>query len=62
MEQAMACQANAGLSGCSQWDFDQAGLMYKRHCSANDISITEEERWFKDGADVDALEIDPRDG
>lgn len=25
--------------------------------SANDVAITEEERWFKDGVDVDSVEI-----
>lgn len=34
--------------------------MRKRQMSGNDVAITEEERWFKDGVDVNALEIPDR--
>jgi len=30
--------------------------------SGNEIAIKEEERWFKDGVDVDDVEINERDG
>jgi hypothetical protein len=31
--------------------------MRKRQMSGNDVNITEAERWFKDGVDVDAVHI-----
>lgn len=31
--------------------------MRKRQNSTNDVKITEEERWFKDGVDVNTVEI-----
>jgi hypothetical protein len=31
--------------------------MRKRQMSGNDVRITEEERWFKDGVDVDSVSI-----
>ena len=31
--------------------------MHVSQMSGNDVKITEEERWFKDGVDVDAVEI-----
>jgi hypothetical protein len=34
--------------------------MKKRQMSANDVKISEEERWFKDGVDVDSVEISER--
>ena len=34
--------------------------MAKRQMSGNDIEITDEERWFKDGVDVNTVEIDER--
>ncbi|GAA5981251.1 hypothetical protein JCM11641_005625 [Rhodosporidiobolus odoratus] len=42
--------------------FDPEGLMQKRHCSANEVAVGEEERWFKEGVDVDLVEISERDG
>jgi hypothetical protein len=29
----------------------------RRMMSGNDVEIVEEERWFKDGVDVDSVEI-----
>lgn len=37
--------------------FDEKGLMQKRHMSGNEVSIREDERWFREGVDVDAVEI-----
>ncbi|TBU57400.1 hypothetical protein BD310DRAFT_550444 [Dichomitus squalens] len=37
--------------GLEDWTFDIDGLMKKRQMSGNDVPITEEERWFKDGVD-----------
>lgn len=42
--------------------FNTEGLMQKRHCSANEIAISEEERWFKEGVDPDSLVISDMDG
>ncbi|KAL8277564.1 hypothetical protein RQP46_009996 [Phenoliferia psychrophenolica] len=43
--------------GLEHWTFDKSGLMEKRHMSGNDVTIREDERWFRDGVDVDAVEI-----
>ncbi|CAI2173780.1 1526_t:CDS:2, partial [Funneliformis geosporum] len=43
--------------GIEHWTFDKEGIMQLRQMSANDIHITEEERWFKDGVDVDDVEV-----
>ncbi|RIA87385.1 hypothetical protein C1645_777452 [Glomus cerebriforme] len=43
--------------GIEHWTFNEQGLMQRRNMSANDISITEEERWFKDFIDVDDVEV-----
>ncbi|GAA5852214.1 hypothetical protein JCM8547_006701 [Rhodosporidiobolus lusitaniae] len=50
--------------GIEHWTFpvEADGLMAKRHCSANEIAISDGERWFKDGVDVDSVEIAERDG
>lgn len=37
--------------------FNAAGLMEKRHMSGNDVVIREDERWFRDGVDIDEVEI-----
>ncbi|PPQ85067.1 hypothetical protein CVT25_010175 [Psilocybe cyanescens] len=34
------------------WTFADNGLMKKRQMSADDVKITQEEKWFKDGVDV----------
>ena len=39
------------------WTYDVDGLMKKRQMSGNDVPITEEERWFKDGVDVNSFPI-----
>lgn len=43
--------------GLEDWTFAPDGRMEKRMMSGNDVAITEEERWFKDGVDVDSVEI-----
>ncbi|GAA5954673.1 hypothetical protein JCM3765_003851 [Sporobolomyces pararoseus] len=48
--------------GLEHWTFASDGLMQKRHMSGNEISIGEEDRWFKEGVDVDEVEIAERDG
>lgn len=39
------------------WTFAADGRMAKRQMSGNDVQITEAERWYKDGVDVDKVEI-----
>ncbi|CAK1353997.1 hypothetical protein CB0940_02075 [Cercospora beticola] len=43
--------------GLEDWTFDEEGKMRKRQMSGNDVETKEEERWFKEGLDVDAVEI-----
>ncbi|KAL2147058.1 hypothetical protein VTI28DRAFT_940 [Corynascus sepedonium] len=43
--------------GLEDWTFAENGLMRKRQMSGNDLKIEEGERWFKDGVDVDFVEI-----
>ncbi|KAI0600617.1 hypothetical protein F4775DRAFT_544725 [Biscogniauxia sp. FL1348] len=43
--------------GLEDWTFAQNGLMRKRQMSANDVKIGEGERWFRDGVDVNTVEI-----
>ncbi|KAK5162833.1 hypothetical protein LTR04_002959 [Oleoguttula sp. CCFEE 6159] len=43
--------------GLEHWTFAADGRMRKRMMSGNDIEIEEHERWFKDGVDVDKVEI-----
>ncbi|KAI0360719.1 DUF1348-domain-containing protein [Trametes cingulata] len=43
--------------GLEDWTFNDDGLMRKRQMSGNDVAITEEERWFKDGVDVNSVYI-----
>ncbi|KAI0325136.1 DUF1348-domain-containing protein [Cubamyces sp. BRFM 1775] len=45
--------------GLEDWTFNDDGLMRKRQMSGNDVAISEEERWFKDGVDVNSLDIGP---
>ena len=53
----------AGLRGTDlppplqDWTFAEDGLMKKRQMSGNDVPISEEERWFKDGVDVNSFPI-----
>lgn len=43
--------------GLEDWTFAEDGRMRKRQMSGNDVDIQESERWFKDGVDVNELEI-----
>ncbi|KAL7273370.1 hypothetical protein RUND412_003771 [Rhizina undulata] len=43
--------------GLEDWTFEKNGKMRKRQMSGNDLKITESERWFKDGVDVNSVEI-----
>ncbi|KAM0724210.1 hypothetical protein Q7P37_000092 [Cladosporium fusiforme] len=43
--------------GLEDWTFAEDGRMRKRQMSGNDVEISEEERWFKDGVDVNAVDI-----
>ena len=43
--------------GLEDWTFAENGLMSKRQMSGNNVKIWEGERWFKDGVDVDSVEI-----
>jgi hypothetical protein len=36
--------------------------MRKRHMSGNELVIAEKDRWFRDGVDVDTLDVADRDG
>jgi uncharacterized protein len=43
--------------GLEDWTFAENGLMRKRQMSGNDVKIEEGDRWFKDGVDVESIEI-----
>ncbi|KAF5644806.1 duf1348-domain protein [Fusarium tjaetaba] len=43
--------------GLEDWTFADNGLMRKRQMSGNDVKITEGERWFVDGVDVNTVDI-----
>jgi uncharacterized protein len=44
--------------GLEDWTFAEDGRMRKRQMSGNDVELKEEkERWFKDGVDVNTVEI-----
>ena len=43
--------------GLEDWTFSDEGKNCKRQMSANDIEISESERWFKEGVDVNSVEI-----
>lgn len=43
--------------GLEDWTFADDGRMRKRQMSGNDVEISEEERWFKDGVDVNTVDI-----
>ena len=45
--------------GLEDWTFEDDGLMWKRQMSGNDMKISDSERWFKDGVDVNEVAIDP---
>ena len=43
--------------GIEHWTFGADGKMRKRMMSGNDVEIGDEGRWFRDGVDVDDVEI-----
>lgn len=43
--------------GLEDWTFGDDGKMVKRMMSGNDVVLDAEERWFKEGVDVEAVEI-----
>lgn len=43
--------------GIEHWTFDAEGKMRKRQMSGNEIVLEREERWFKEGLDVDTVAI-----
>ncbi|KAK0210394.1 hypothetical protein DFS33DRAFT_1370861 [Desarmillaria ectypa] len=43
--------------GLEDWIFDESGLMRKRMMNGNDVPITPEDRWFKEGVDIESVEI-----
>ncbi|KAF2753402.1 DUF1348-domain-containing protein [Pseudovirgaria hyperparasitica] len=43
--------------GLEDWTFAADGRMRKRQMSGNDVDITEEQRWYKEGIDVNEVEI-----
>ncbi|KAJ8115261.1 hypothetical protein OPT61_g3050 [Boeremia exigua] len=43
--------------GLEDWTFAADGKMRKRQMSGNDVEISENDRWFKDGVDVNEVEI-----
>ncbi|TVY82188.1 hypothetical protein LSUE1_G005852 [Lachnellula suecica] len=43
--------------GLEDWTFAEDGRMRKRQMSGNDVKISEQERWYKDGIDVNTVEI-----
>lgn len=46
--------------GLEDWTFAEDGRMRKRQMSGNDVEIEAEERWFKDGVDVNAVNIEEK--
>ncbi|KAK3169065.1 hypothetical protein OEA41_005513 [Lepraria neglecta] len=49
--------------GIEHWTFAEDGKMEKRMMSGNDLELGEngEGRWFKDGVDVDSVELGEKD-
>lgn len=43
--------------GLEDWTFADDGRMRKRQMSGNDVLLSEEQRWFKDGVDVNTVDI-----
>ncbi|OLY83615.1 hypothetical protein AYI68_g2242 [Smittium mucronatum] len=43
--------------GIDAWTFAENGQVSKRQMSCNDVKISESDRWFKDGVDVDTVHI-----
>ncbi|KAF2116516.1 hypothetical protein BDV96DRAFT_611836 [Lophiotrema nucula] len=46
--------------GLEDWTFAEDGKMRKRHMSGNDVEISDGERWFKEGVDVNKVDISER--
>ena len=42
------------------WTFAEDGRMRKRQMSGNDVKISQEERWFKEGVEVDEVAIEEK--
>lgn len=47
--------------GIEHWTFDQEGKMEKRMMSGNDVEIGDGGRWFKEGSEVDAVQLGEHD-
>tara|TARA_R110002060_G_scaffold15619_4_gene21811 strand:+ start:891 stop:1151 length:261 start_codon:yes stop_codon:yes gene_type:complete len=43
--------------GLEDWTFAPDGRMRKRQMNGNDVKIADEQRWFKDGVDVNEVII-----
>ncbi|KAF2669009.1 DUF1348-domain-containing protein [Microthyrium microscopicum] len=43
--------------GLEDWTFNDQGVMRKRMMSGNDITISDDERWFRNGVDVNTVAI-----
>ncbi|KAH8806110.1 hypothetical protein F5884DRAFT_801660 [Xylogone sp. PMI_703] len=43
--------------GLEDWTYADDGRMRKRQMSGNDVKISDAERWFKDGVDVNTVDI-----
>ena len=43
--------------GLEDWTFAEDGRMRKRQMSGNDVVISEEQRWFRNGVDVNSVDI-----
>ncbi|KAJ6463672.1 DUF1348-domain-containing protein [Mycena vitilis] len=46
--------------GLEDWTFEDSGLMRKRMMCGNDLAISAEERWFKEGVDLETVDITER--
>jgi nuclear transport factor 2 (NTF2) superfamily protein len=46
--------------GLEDWTFADSGLMRKRQMSGNNVQISNEERWFTEGVDVNTVDISER--
>ena len=43
--------------GLEDWTYAEDGRMRKRQMSGNDVKLADSERWFKEGVDVNEVEI-----
>lgn len=46
--------------GLEDWTFADDGRMRKRQMSGNDVRLRDEERWFREGVDVNAVPIEEK--